>query len=129
MKKPNATFPQVLRDLAIEYKINPNDVPQESEEGAKQRKLREERYAIYERAQRVWISNIKSHDCEYLLNRGATAETITRFGIGYAGDSWTQVYDILEEDYTDAAILSSGICIKSSNGNICLLYTSPSPRD
>ena len=44
-------------------------------------------------------------------------------------DAFTEVMVTVDEPLTATVTASASICNNNDNGNICLLYTSPSPRD
>ncbi len=54
---------------------------------------------------------------EYLLNRGLTKQTIIDFRIGFALDSWSDMYDFLKrKKYSDEEIEDAGLTIKKEKG-------------
>jgi DNA primase len=49
---------------------------------------------------------------DYLLSRGLTKDTIIKFRIGFAQDSWRDVYEYLKhKKYTDSDIEQAGLII------------------
>jgi DNA primase len=53
----------------------------------------------------------------YLKKRGVSNETIQKFRIGFAPDSWRELYQKLNKaGYTDEEIVTSGLCIKHEKG-------------
>lgn len=54
---------------------------------------------------------------EYLKNRGVTDETIEKFGVGYAPNSWESLTKfLLKRGFTTIEIVSSGLGVASKNG-------------
>jgi DNA primase len=55
----------------------------------------------------------------YLLGRGISAETIKKFGLGYALDSWNDLGQYLEsQGFTQKEMLDSGLQMQSESGRI-----------
>ena len=55
----------------------------------------------------------------YLRRRGLKDSTITRFGIGYAPDSWSDLRDHLySKGFKEEELLAAGLCKKSERGNV-----------
>ena len=54
---------------------------------------------------------------DYLSRRGLTAETIERFGIGYAVGEWSNLYDFLRKrGFSDQEIFGAGFAVKKDRG-------------
>ena len=54
----------------------------------------------------------------YFFNRGLTKNTITKFGLGYAPNSWDSLLQLLKsEGFSISEMLEAGLIRKSSNGN------------
>lgn len=55
----------------------------------------------------------------YLRRRGLKDSTITRFGIGYAPDSWSDLRDHLYSlGFKEEEVLAAGLCRKSQKGSV-----------
>lgn len=55
---------------------------------------------------------------KYIEDRGLTKKTITRFGIGYAPDSWDSLIKHLrKKGYTDAELTAASVATRTRNGN------------
>jgi len=53
----------------------------------------------------------------YLRRRGLTDETITKFGIGYAPDSWNKLRDYLaSKGFKDSELVEASLCFMGKNG-------------
>jgi len=57
---------------------------------------------------------------QYAASRGMPKSILTKFGIGYAPDSWTDLVDYLRsKDYTDQELRDSGlVTVSKKNGNL-----------
>ncbi|MBQ7054584.1 MAG: DNA primase, partial [Oscillospiraceae bacterium] len=55
----------------------------------------------------------------YLLGRGLSPATITRFGLGYSPDAWSELLDALTaQGYTKAELLEAGLIITNEKGRV-----------
>lgn len=70
-------------------------------------------YEINRKAAKYFFDNMKIHGNEgyaYIRKRGLTDETIAKFGIGFAPDGWTGLYDHLhKEGVSDEDMLKLGL--------------------
>ena len=69
-------------------------------------------YTLLDDATRWYEVNLRKNKqvVEYLLGRGLTKETIVKFRIGYAKDSWDDLYRYLKKkNYTEKQIQESGM--------------------
>lgn len=76
-------------------------------------------YAIVKDAQVFFKSNLEHYEpaCEYLFARGLSEETLQKFELGFAPDSWDALYTHLQsKKYTDTQIERSGLIKKSEKG-------------
>ncbi len=55
---------------------------------------------------------------EYMLKRGIKAETLRKFGVGYADGEWTSLYDFLEKENVPKNIMKELGLVSESNGKI-----------
>lgn len=74
-------------------------------------------------AARFFYSNLLNSDgknaYDYIKNRGLTDNTIKRFGIGYAKDSWDSLYKHLSsKGFSDYEILAGNLGVKNKKGGI-----------
>lgn len=54
----------------------------------------------------------------YIENRGLTKKTITRFGLGYAPDSWDSlIRHLRKKGFTDAEMAAASVATKTRNGH------------
>ena len=97
------SFSEAVRSLAEKYNIEIIEVGDEQ-----QSNLYDQLYEIHNLANLFFMNNLSSKKGlkakKYLTERLFDDSIVQKFSIGYASDSWDQLYN-------------------------CLLYTSPSPRD
>ncbi len=94
MKYYNRTFPEAVEQLAKQYGVEINTVY------ARQGKQKEPYYEANRLAARFFFAGMAakgSKGFEYMTKRGITPQTIKKFGIGYAGESWTALTESLEK--------------------------------
>ncbi|UUM12586.1 DNA primase [Clostridiaceae bacterium HFYG-1003] len=109
MKTQNLTFDEAVRHLAQRSGI---EIPEENEEQADQRQARETLENINRTAARFYFDHLRQNPAarDYFLKRGITPETMTRFGLGYAPDSWDALYrHLIQKGFQDADIKASGL--------------------
>lgn len=109
MKNRNMIFLDAVRYLADranitiqreDGRVNPKD---------QKRKLL---YKVNVEAARYFFSNLKKDKTakDYFLNRGMKEETITKFGLGYAKDSWNDLLFYLRRlGFKDELIMEAGL--------------------
>ncbi len=73
-------------------------------------------------AARFFFETLKSDEGlearKYLKHRGLSDETITRFGIGYAPDSWDKLRNYLKsKGFTENELVDGSLCGRSQRGN------------
>ncbi len=109
MKTQNLGFEEAVRTLAGRAGI---EIPEEDKEQADARLARETLENINRAAARFYFDQLRRNQSarEYFQNRGITPETMTRFGLGYAPDSWDALFRHLRaRGFRDADIKSSGL--------------------
>ncbi len=111
----NLDFTEALRLLADRAKIslpeNNTDIKDEV-----QAKLKKELLEINVEAARFFHNNLvdgrDKAPLTYLLNRRIERQTIIKFGLGYAPDSFDSLYkELVSKGYDEKAILGSGLVI------------------
>ena len=56
---------------------------------------------------------------EYINKRGLTKSVVTRFGLGYAPDGWSNLLDTMtKKGYTKEELLDAGLVLKSQKGSL-----------
>ena len=104
MKIEGASFPTVVRALGAKLGIRVEEKP--ASPAAKQRAEQAERLVALNRAAAAFFHRTLLADPAaepartYLRDRGMTAETIERFGIGYAPQSWDGLLKALSQTGT-----------------------------
>ena len=108
MKVEGASFPTVVRNLGEKYGIRVEEKP--ASPAAKQRAEQVERLVELNKAAAEFFHKtlLKDPPAEparvYLKQRGITAETIERFGIGYAPQAWDGVLKALTKGGKQAKV-------------------------
>jgi DNA primase len=118
-KMETISFPEAVRAVAVKCGIplpkREFSSPEEAVEAGIRRKLME----IHEGATQYFEAMLKSPEAararEYLTGRGVTAETITKFRIGYAPDSFNDMRDRLKAHFTDDVMRVSGLFSAKEN--------------
>ncbi|SCY71213.1 DNA primase [Flavobacterium caeni] len=93
MEHEHFTYPEAIRYLAKKYNIEVEETEQTLEEKANT-DLRESMYLVSEFAQKYFHDTLlhteegKAIGLSYFKERGFTAETIKKFGLGYSPETW-----------------------------------------
>ena len=113
MEYENYSFPEAVQHLAKRAGIV---LPEKelTQEQKRQQGIRTILQEINTKAARYYYAKLKSDQgtigYEYLNGRGLTDETILHFGLGYAGQSGTELYRYMRhEGYSDALLKESGL--------------------
>lgn len=109
MKTQNLGFEEAVRVLANRAGI---EIEEESQERADARQTREKLENINRTAARFYFNQLRRNKeaSDYFLKRGISAQTMTRFGLGYAPDSWDSLYRHLQsKGYSEEDIKNSGL--------------------
>lgn len=55
---------------------------------------------------------------DYLVRRGVSSQTVSRFGLGYSPDAWSALLDTMtKKGYTKEELLDAGLALKSQKGS------------
>ena len=119
MKMETITFPEAVRAVATKCGIalpkREFSSPDEAREAGMRRHLME----IHEGATQYFEAMLKSPEAararEYLTGRGVSAETIAKFRIGYAPDSFNDMRDRLAPHFSEDVMRTSGIFTAKEN--------------
>ncbi len=119
MKIENLDFPDAVARLAEWAGL---EVP-ESTYGKGERSKRKRGQEACRDAARFFHERLKSPSGEdarkYLLERGLSPATITRFGLGYSPDAWSELLDeLLGRGYSKAELLSAGLVTTGKSGKV-----------
>ncbi len=109
-------FRGALESLAKRANV---ELPKHPSSAAKDVQGEERLAAIIEAAVAHCERNLANdtHAMQYLLDRGLTAESIAQWRLGYAKDSWRDLYDhLIGKGYTDRDIDQAGLIKKSEKG-------------
>lgn len=119
MKIENLEFPDAVAKLAEWAGM---EVPQSSY-GEGERSKRKRAVEASREAARFFHERLRSDEGDaarsYLLGRGLTPATITRFGLGFSPDSWSSLMDTLtERGFSKAELLEAGLVTTGKTGKI-----------
>ena len=124
MKIEGASFPTVVRALGEKLGIRVEETP--ASPAAKQRAEQAERLVALNRAAAAFFHRTLLADPAaeparaYLRDRGITAETIERFGIGYAPQSWDGLLKALSKTdkggWTPEDLAAAGLIVARDQG-------------
>jgi len=119
MKYKKLTFLEAAKYLADKASI-PLQI--EGQENSRVSKKKELIYKVNVDAARYYFANLQNVKTakEYFLKRGMKEDTIKRFGLGYAHDSWKGIINFLRtKGYKDDLLLEAGLISKNEKtGNI-----------
>ncbi|OOM75106.1 DNA primase [Clostridium puniceum] len=119
MKYKKFTFLEAAKYLADKASI-PLQI--EGQDNSRVSKKKELLYKINVDAARYYFANLQSFKTAkgYFLKRGMREDTIKRFGLGYAHDSWKGIINFLRtKGYKDDLLLEAGLISKNEKtGNI-----------
>lgn len=122
MKKEGINFVEALNKLAARANIpteGQNDFSQKSRESELKLKV----FELNRVAARFFYACLTrtkdgKNAFNYLLKRGIKSETIRRFGLGYAPNSWTALYDYLTAQGFEGQLMEqAGLVIPRKNGD------------
>ena len=110
MEIEGLSYPDAVRALAKRCGMT---VPEDEQYQSRYRH-QERLWAIHKEAARFFHGKLYAPEGQaalnYALDRGMPKNILTKFGIGYAPDSWTDLVDILRrKGYTDEELKDSGL--------------------
>lgn len=116
MEIEGLTYPEALEFLARRANI-PIPVADNDAETKKRARM----YALNKDAARFFYEKLHAPDGEagrkYIASRRISAATATNFGLGYAPDSWSSLYDAMrEKGYSELELLDADLVRKGKNG-------------
>jgi DNA primase len=113
MKMDNVSFPEAVRVVAQKVGIALPQKQFHSAEEARDAGERRQLMEIHEAATQYFEQNLKSPEAararEYLTGRGLSAETIAKFRIGYAPESFNDMRDRLGKHFGEEVLRGSGL--------------------
>lgn len=120
MEIEGLSYPDAVRALAKRAGL---EVPEDEQYQSRYRQ-QERLWALHKEAARFFHSRlyapIGANALQYATGRGMPKSILTKFGIGYAPDSWTDLIDYLRsKNYTDQELRDSGlVTVSQKNGNL-----------
>ncbi|HYM43735.1 MAG TPA: DNA primase [Steroidobacteraceae bacterium] len=112
MDYDHLAFPEAVEELATRLGL---EVPREGGSDAGARRADEGLYELMARVARFYSDNLarEPRARDYLAGRGLTAETLERFQIGYAPNSWNEVLRRFGADDTQRrALAETGLIVE-----------------
>ena len=112
-------FPDAVRFLA---KKSGMEVPEDTEHQSTYRH-QERLRALCKDAARFYYAQLSGPlgqpGRDYIAGRGLSRKTITRFGLGYAPEGWSNLLDhMTQKGYTKTELLEAGLVLKSQKGSL-----------
>ena len=109
MKEKNLPFIE-----AVKYLANRANIPLEMNNGEKSQSVKKKDlfYRINVEAAKFFFSNLMNNQNakEYFLNRGIKEETIKKFGLGFANDSWNSLmFYLRKKGINDTLLEEAGL--------------------
>ena len=120
MEIEGLSYPDAVRALAKRVGM---EVPEDEQYQSRYRQ-QERLWALHKEAARFFHAQLYApvggEALKYAYGRGMPKSVLTRFGIGYAPDSWTALVDTLrKKGYTDQELRDSGlVTVSRKNGNL-----------
>ena len=109
------SFAEAIRSLAEKHNIEIIEIGDEQ-----QSNLYDQLYEIHNLANLFFTNNLNSKKGSkakaYMSERFFDDEIIQKFSLGYADDSWDQLYNELKDKFDDEVIEKSGLFSKSKKG-------------
>jgi len=123
MKMEGATFPEAVRVLAGRAGIRLPDVEvspaAESRRRQKERLLEAMRLAAGFYQEAIFRTDAGNRALDYLESRGLLRETVRRFGVGFAPDSWDSLKKFLsKKGFTNQELLAAGLLTESERKTV-----------
>ncbi len=120
MEIEGLSYPDAVRALAKRAGM---EVPEDEQYQSRYRQ-QERLWALHKEAARFFHAQLYSPNgadaLHYAFERGMPKSILTKFGIGYAPDSWTDLVDAMrKKGYTDQELRDSGlVTVSRKNGNL-----------
>ncbi|MES2392777.1 MAG: DNA primase [Acidobacteriota bacterium] len=112
MKMENVSFPEAVRAVATKMGV-PLPRKEYSPEEAREAGLRKQLLDVHEAATQYFEQNLNSPEAararEYLTGRGVSAETIAKFRMGYAPESFNDMRERLGKFFSEEVLRGSGL--------------------
>ncbi len=111
-KIENVDFPQAIRDLAEKTGVT---LPDRGKAPVIEKDEKERLRSCIESAQAFFLASFQSSvpAQEYIAKRGVSQDLLTKFGIGYAPDSFSALYQhLLKDGFSRREIVAAGLGIQ-----------------
>jgi DNA primase len=113
MKMENLSFPEAVRSVATKMGIPLPQREFNSPQEAQAAGLRKQLIDVHEAATQYFQQNLHSPEAararEYMTSRGITADTIAKFRLGYAPESFNDMRDRLSKFFPEEVLRASGL--------------------
>lgn len=114
MEIENLSYPDAVRFLANRAGL---EVP-EDDTNQSQYKKKERLWALCKETARFFNEQLKTpaaaEVCAYIAKRGLSQSTVTRFGLGFAPDTWSALLDAMTaKGFTKEELLEAGLVLKN----------------
>ncbi|HBM16386.1 MAG TPA: DNA primase [Lentisphaeria bacterium] len=125
MEKENLTFPEAAKILADRCGIlipEENSSSQSQSDYSKQKSLKEKLISIHKAVANWYSERLFKQEgaagLEYIRTREIPDDIITKFGLGFAPDSWDSITKLLTSmSYSQSEMLESGLVLRSESAN------------
>ena len=113
MEIESLSYPDAVRYLAKRAGL---DVPEDEQYQSRYRQ-QERLWALCKEAARFFHEQLYgpagAQGLEYARRRGLTQNTLTRFGVGFAPNAWTELLDAMKKkNYTEDELLEAGLALR-----------------
>lgn len=118
MKIKNLDFHEAVKFLADRANI---ELESETPKSIKIREINAKLYKINVEAARYFYGKLRrnKHALVYFKGRGILDSTLTKFGLGYAVDSWNELlYYLKSKGFTELDMLNAGLIIKNDKNKL-----------
>lgn len=120
MYAENLSYPEALEFLAERAGIKIEKSISKAQE--ERNRLRNDIFSVNRAAARFFYETLKNspNAQKYLYNRGIRAETVKRFGLGYAADNWDSLYKHFKQDgvaVSDELLEKAGLITRRKEKN------------
>lgn len=114
MEQEGLDYPDAVRYLAKRAGM---EVPEDANYASAYKK-QERLWALMKEAARFFREQLfmeAGHEAQqYILSRGLSKQTISRFGLGFAPDGWSNLMDTMrQKGYTEQEMLDTGLAVRS----------------
>ena len=113
MKMENVSFPEAVRAVATKMNIPLPKREFNSPEDAREAGLRKQLIDVHEAATQYFQQSLQSPEAararEYMTGRGITPETVAKFRLGYAPESFNDMRERLGKFFSEEVLRASGL--------------------